>query len=397
MPYMPSKHAARLAILLLLAVELTACSSRSGGGAVPVPPGAAAGQTGEAAASPPPGGGDRKLTVVRETDAPKSSGIAIDRIHRMEGAAVDAWLSDDVVRIMTTKLEKPATATEEPKFSYGAETVDLTDDRRQPAKLPAPNGGTAALVKETPSPDGKHVFVQQWQDKYTARNFVKNTATGSMTEIDADNYLESGGWLDADTYVLATGTKEGRGDVLAIKTDGTATKLALDDAETETFVRLTASHGRIYYTDQLQNLKTLAAGDSRPTLLATGVLDFEAAPDGATIAVSAAAGRDGTGAQLLLYGGDGRTQGAAIGKGDLIPYISWSADADKLAFAVYTEDRSGMNGVYLFDAASGTVAPVVPNVFPQYPLSWNPSGTRLGVTSAGKDDLPVTEIIDFKI
>lgn len=395
MPHKKGEIAVKLTVLLMLAFELTACSAKNGE-PVPVASGAPAGQTDDASASQGAGAGSRKLTVVKETDAPKRTDLAIERIHRLEGAAIDAWLSDDALRVTTTKLVKPGTATEEPKFSYGAETVDLTNDTRRPAKLPEMEGDTASLVKEIPSPDGKHVFVQQWKDKYTARNFVKNVATGGTIEIKAANYIESGGWIDADTYALAAGSMNGRGDVLAIRTDGAVSKIALDDPQTEQFVVFTASHGFIYYTDQQQNLKRLAFGESKPVRLAGDVAGFEVAPDGARIAVWTAGGSDGTGAQLLLYDADGRPQSAPIGKGDLIPYASWSADASKLAFAVYAEDRSGMNGVYVFDSASGTVVPVVPNAFPQYPLSWNPSGTRLGVTASGKGDLPVTEIIDFK-
>lgn len=396
MPNKKGEIAVKLTVLLMLAIELTACSAKNGE-PIPVASGASAGQTDDATAAQGAGGGKRKLTVVKETDAPKRSDVAIERIHRFEGAAIDAWLSDDALRVTTTKLVKPGTDTEEAKFNYATETVDLANDARKPAKLPETEGDTPALVKEIPSPDGKFAFVQQWKDKYTARNFVKNVATGGMTEIPGANYLESGGWVDEGTYLLAAGSMEGRGDILAVKTDGAVSKMKLDDPETELFTTFAASHGRVYYTDQAQNLKTLAYGTaSKPTVLAAGVSGFEVAPDGARIAVSTGPGQDGTAARLLLYGADGRQQGSAIGNGDLIPYMSWSADAVKLAFAVYAEDRSGMNGVYLFDAASGTVVPVVPNAFPQYPLSWNPSGTRLGVTASGKGDLPVTEIIDFK-
>lgn len=396
MPNQKGEIAVKLTLLLMLALELTACSAKNGE-PVPVDSGASAGQTDDSSAAQGAGGGDRKLTVVKETDAPKRADVAIERIHRFEGAAIDAWLSDDALRITTTKLEKPGTDTEEAKFTYTPETVDLTNDARRPAKELETEGDAAPLVKELPSPDGKFAFVQQWKDKYTARNFVKNVATGGMTEITGANYLESGGWVDEGTYLLAAGAMDGRGDILAVKTDGTVSKMTLDDPKTEQFTKFTASNGIVYYTDQAQNLKTLAYGAaSKPTVLATGVSGFEVAPDGTRIAVSTGPGPDGTAARLLLYGVDGRQQGSAIGKGDLIPYMSWSADAVKLAFAVYAEDRSGMNGVYLFDAASGMVVPVVPNAFPQYPLSWNPSGTRLGVTAAGKGDLPVTEIIDFK-
>ncbi|MFC3798957.1 hypothetical protein [Cohnella sp. GCM10012308] len=396
MPYKKGEIAVKLTVLLMLALELTACSSKNGE-PVPVASGASAGQTDDASAAQGAGGGGRKLTVVKETDAPKRTDVAIERIHRFEGAAIEAWLSDDALRITTTKLEKPGTDTEEAKFSYTPETVDLTNDARKPAKQAETEGGTAALVKESLSPDGKFAFVQQWKDNYTARNFVKNVATGGMTEIKGANYLESGGWVDEGTYLLAAGSMNGRGDILAVKTDGTVSKMTLEDPKTELFTKFTASHGSVYYTDQAQNLKTLAYGTAtKPTVLVSGVSGFEIAPDGARIAVSTGPSQDGTAARLLLYGADGRQQGSAIGTGDLIPYMSWSADAVKLAFAVYAENRSGMNGVYLFDAASGTVVPVVPNAFPQYPLSWNPSGTRLGVTAAGKGDLPVTEIIDFK-
>ncbi|MDG0809182.1 TolB-like translocation protein [Cohnella rhizosphaerae] len=351
--------------MLALACELTACSAKRGE-PVPVASGAEAGQT-DGSAAQRPDGGKRKLTVVKETDAPTRAEVAIDRIHRLEGASIDAWLSDDVVRITTTKRLSPGTATEEAKFSYAAETVDLTNDARSADKQADAAGPAPALVKEKLSPDGKFAFVQQWKDNYTARNFMKNTETGEMTEIKASNYLESGGWLDADKYVLAAGAMQGRGDVLVIRTDGTVSKMEIDDPQAELFTKLSASRGNVYYTDALQNLKKVVYGaDPKPTLLASGVSDYELAPDGARIAVSTAGGADG--AKLLLYDADGRTQStAAIGKGDLVPYMSWSADASKLAFAVYAEDRSGMNGVYVFDTASGTVVPVVPNAFPPVP------------------------------
>ncbi|WMT43230.1 hypothetical protein RE628_13845 [Paenibacillus sp. D2_2] len=55
-----------------------------------------------------------------------------------------------------------------------------------------------------------------------------------------------------------------------------------------------------------------------------------------------------------------------------------------------------MNGIYIFDTVSGKVSPLGLSYFPVYPLSWSPSGARLGITVDDKEKLVVTHIVDFK-
>ncbi|MBB6733515.1 TolB family protein [Cohnella zeiphila] len=344
------------------------------------------------------GGGERRLTVVKDDGRQRGEELSVVRIHRLEGANIEAWLSDNEARIVTTKLLKPATSTEEPQLSYTESTVDLITEEQRDSKPQADPGKPGATTKEEASPDGRFIFVQQWENKYTARNFMKNAGTGQSVELKISNYLESGGWLNNDTYVLAAGSMEGRGDVLTISADGTVTSLKLEDpdSETEPFPQFAASGGRIYYTDRNQTLKTFDPEHDRPSELVRSVSQFSVSPAGDRIAVLTAYAKAAPGIKLLMYDANGSAQGTLLGKGDLIPYFDWSPDGSKLAFAVYAEDKAGMNGVYVLDTATGKVSPVGPGAFPQYPLSWNPSGTRLGVTTQGGDSLPVTQIFDFQ-
>lgn len=118
-------------------------------------------------------------------------------------------------------------------------------------------------------------------------------------------------------------------------------------------------------------------------------------PDSQRIAVTSR--RDGQEEEnLLIYDTSGHVQGLQIGKGDVVSDQSWSPDSSKLAFAVYTEDQGGMNGIYIFDTVSGKVSPLGLSYYPTYPLSWNPSGTRLGITVDDNEKLVVTYIVDFK-
>ncbi|MFD3763765.1 hypothetical protein [Paenibacillus lactis] len=62
-----------------------------------------------------------------------------------------------------------------------------------------------------------------------------------------------------------------------------------------------------------------------------------------------------------------------------------------------------MNGVYVFDTASGKVtwlAPyyssVHPAAHPVYQLSWSPSGKKLGITTEDKESLLVTQVVEFR-
>jgi hypothetical protein len=383
----------KLGFVLALTTSLMACQPNHDRLSV-VTPGSGQADSG-AESGVTPGGGDRKLTIVKGNGRQQNEEVTVTRIHRLEGANIQAWLSDHEVKITTTKLIKAGTRTEEPKFAYTASTVDLTNDKQTDLKEQAvPAAGTA--VKEMISPDGKFSFIQKWKDKYTARNFMKNISTGESIELQIGNYMESGGWLDKDTYVLAAGSMEGRGDIIAISTGGQLTSLQLEDPEVEIFNRFEVSQGLIYYTDKNQDLKVFKPGQSRPSVLIQGVSEFEIAPGGGQIAITTAYAKGAAGTKLLMYDAKGSAQGSLIGKGDLIPYFNWSMDGSKLAFAVYTEDKNGMNGVYLFDSSTGRVSPIGPFYFPQYPLSWNPSGTRLGVTIKGEEDLPVTQIIDFK-
>lgn len=337
-----------------------------------------------------------ELTVVKKPEQKPNQDVMVQRIHRFEGASMDKWLSDDQVQLMYTKLVKQATATEEAKFEYTTMDVDLSNNEQTSAARPVKKVQT--VEKEQPSPDGKYVFIQQWKDKYTARNFIKEVSTGNRTEIKGSNYLETGGWLNDTTYVLAAGSMSGLGDIRQITADGTVTLLKLDDPTLgdEPFVNFGVGQGRIYYTDHNQTLKQFAPGEPKPTELVKHAMTFQVSPDGKHLAVEIQKEAGKTGSELRIFDSNGSAEGLSIAKGDLIPYIAWSPDSSKLAAALYTENQSGMNGVYIFDSATGKVSPIGPSYFPQYPLSWNPSGTRLGVTVADKDSMPVTHIIDFQ-
>jgi hypothetical protein len=346
------------------------------------------------------GGRDRKLTVVEGSAQKDNQEVAVEQIHRLEGSNIEAWLSDHEVRINTTKLMKAGTNTEEPKYSYTTSIVDLNTEEQREIKEYLPVQET---VKEAVSPDGKFSFIQKWKNKYTADNFIKNLSTGESIAVKGDNYMETGGWLDNDTYILAAGSTKGRGDIRQIATDGTFTSLALEDKDAELFNRFGVSKGRIYYTDLKNNLKYFEPGKAQPTILAKGVWDFEISPDSNYIAVSTVSDQDKHGTELLIYDSAGSLQGSLIAKGDMMSYLAWSPDSSKLAFDVYTTDKSGMNGVFIFDSASGKVSPigssyspVGQSYYPQYPLSWSPSGKRLGITIEDKESLIVTQVIDFK-
>jgi len=212
-----------------------------------------------------------------------------------------------------------------------------------------------------------------------------------------------GGWLNNDTYILAAGSMEGRGDIRQIATDGTFTKLALEDKDVEIFNRFGVSNGRMYYTDLNNNLKSLESGKTQPTILTKGVLDFEISPDGKHIAVTTVSTQENLGTALLIYDSTGSMKGSEIAKGELMSYLAWSPDSSRLAFDVYTTDKTGMNGVYIFDSTSGKVSPlgssyspVGMSYNPQYPLTWSPSGKRLGITIEDKKSIIVTQVIDFK-
>ncbi|GLX65995.1 hypothetical protein [Paenibacillus glycanilyticus] len=373
------KQIIKLGTVLSLAAALAACSSVQGGNQ-------ANNNTNK----------HGELTVVKSPEQKPNQDIMVQRIHRFEGASMDKWLSDDQVQLMYTKLVKEATATEEAQFEYTTMDVDLSNNDQKAAAEPVKK--VVTVEKEQPSPDGKYVFVQQWKDKYSARNYMKEVSTGTMSEIKGDNYLESGGWLNETTYILAAGSMSGHGDIRQIQVDGSVTLLNLDDPALgdQPFVNFGVGQGRIYYTDNNQTLKQFAPGNPNPSELVKQALTFQVSPDGKHLAVEIQKQAGKAGSELRIFDSNGSAEGLSIAKGDLIPYSAWSPDSSKLAVAVYTENQSGMNGVYIFDSATGKVSPIGPSYFPQYPLSWNPSGTRLGVTVAGKDDLPVTHIIDFQ-
>lgn len=381
-----SKGAAGFGLaLMLMAGLLGGCGATSGG------------STDDAGAA---ANGKRELTVVKEDPAPKAERTdtaAVKAVHRLQGANIERWLSDDEAVIMTTTRTKAATDTEEAQYAYKWSRVNVNTGAQTelPAAEVQQNEGFP-YVKAIPSPSGGRLFIQTWKNKYTAENTLKDPATGKVIPVQADNYLESGGWLNDDVYVLAAGSMEGRGDIWAIGKNGAKNKIELrDEAVAQSaFRQFTAGGGYIYYTDGEGKLKRFTPEQPEPDPLVEQVQEFQLSPDGRRIAVSAA-GSEGT-LKLLIYDYEGNLQGSLIAEGDLLPYLSWSADSSKLAFAVYTEEKGGMNGVYVFNSSSGLVSPVGPSYFPTYPLSWNPSGTRLGITYQDKEELSATVIIDFK-
>lgn len=377
MRYDAARRIAMLGVIAALTAGLVGCSKADSGSILPPSEG-------------------RTLTVVKDSQRKPNEDIAVSRIHRLEDAAIEKWLSDDELSIVITKMTMAATQTEEAKFAYFETNVNLLTDSQGellPLKEPPAPGAT---MRETVSPDGKLAFVQEWHDKYAASNYVVNLTTQERVEVKIDNYLEKGSWLDEDTYVLAAGSMNGRGELYAIQADGRSEAILLNDPDVETFEQFEAGHGRIYYVDGKQTLKAFALGDTAPTLLVKGAGQFRLSPDGSRMAVVAAYAEGASSTKLTMYDTAGSAQGYMIGKGDLINDMTWSPDSSMLAFSVYAEEKSGMNGVYVYDSATGKVSPIGPSYFPQYPLSWNPSGTRLGVTIGGENGMPVTQIIDFK-
>lgn len=389
------------AVVLLLAV--VGCQASEERLTVVDPDASRAGtQTGQSSESV--SSSERKLTVVKQPEQQADRELAVVNTHRLEAASIQSWLSEDEVSIETTKLVKEGTATEEPQYEYTSSIVNInTGQSRENTGEGVQQVNGYTLVNETISPDGSYSFIQKWKDKYVADNFMKNNQTGQTIQIKGDNYLERGGWLNADTYILAAGSISGRGEIRYISAaDGKATVVTLNDPDAELFGQFGVSHGRIYYTDDHYALKVFEPGQSKPISLIQDVWGFEISPDGLYIAVSTASQSDNKGSELLIYDAAGSLQGSLIGKGDMISYISWSPDSAKLAFDVYTEDRTGMNGVYIFDTSSGRVIPLAqyyaasdPMPHPVYPFSWSPSGSRLGFTLDDPKSLLVTNIIDF--
>jgi len=341
------------------------------------------------------GGEKRELTVVKESKPPAEQGIAVQRIHRIDGANIEKWLSDHELDIQVTTLEKQATAANEAKYSYRRFRFDLETGKRLSIKEQT-GAGKEEFIKAFLSPDGKYSFIQTWKNKYEAVNAIKNMATGEQREVVVDNYMEVGGWLNSASYILAAGSMEGRGEIWNISVDGTREKIELKDSEIECFTEFAVGNGMIYYTDAKSRLKSFTPTRSKPNLLADDVATLSLSPDSQRIAVSTA-GSGGQGeSRLLIYDTGGHLQGLLIGKGDVLSHQTWSPDSSKLAFAVYTEDKGGMNGIYIFDTVSGKVSPLGLPYYSAYPLSWNPSGSRLGITVDDKEKLAVTHIVDFK-
>lgn len=392
----------KLMSAVVIAAALTACQSQDrltilepGNSQTGQPPVSNAGETSS---------GEHKLTVVEGASGPSGQEVVVNQMHRIASSNIETWLSENEVKVLTTKLIKEATETEEPQYAYSSEAVNVsTGERRELTNHEESHLGERR-VKEELSPDGKYSFIQKWRDKYTADNFLKDLSTGKSIPVKGDNYMEIGGWLDTDTYVLAAGSMSGKGDIRLISTDGSYTTIAIEDEDVEVYNQFGASKGRIYYIDVNQVLKVIEPGQSKPVQLIENVWSFTISPDGEYIAVSTATNTEGnSGSNLLIYDAAGSLQGSLIGKGNLISYPSWSPDSARLAFDVYSENESGMNGVYVFDTASGKVswmAPyysaVHPAAHPVYPLTWSPSGKRLGITIDDKEALIATYVIDFK-
>ncbi|OXM16502.1 TolB family protein [Paenibacillus herberti] len=341
------------------------------------------------------GGGKRELTVVKDSKPPARQGVAVQRIHQVDGANIERWLSDHEMEIQVTTVEKQATATEEAQYGHHPFRFDLETGERLTIKEPT-GSDKGDYIKSILSPDGKYSFIQTWKNKYRAVNQIKNTATGERHDVAVDNYLQVGDWLNNDSYVLAAGSTKDRGEIWNISVDGTLKKIKLDDPDVSILMEFAAGNGKIYYIDDKERLKSFTPTQSRPTLLAEEVSTLNLSPDKGRIAVSTSRTSGQRDSRLLIYDTDGRVQGLEIGKGSVLSYPTWSPDSSKLAFSVYTADKRGMNGVYIFDTVSGKVWPLGLSYEPVYPLSWNPSGTRLGITVNDEEKLLVTYILDFK-
>ncbi|WMT43229.1 hypothetical protein RE628_13840 [Paenibacillus sp. D2_2] len=309
-----------LAATLLTTGIISGCSAAQEGRTAPVRTTPDAGSR----TSTETGGGKRELTVVKEGKLPADQGIIVQRIHRIDGANIEKWLSDDELDIQVTTLEKQATATNEPQFSYSRFRFDLGTGQRENIKE-QPGVSQGKIVKSFPSPDGKYSFIQTWKNKYEAVNTITNMATGERNELlTIDNYMEVGGWLNNDSYILAAGSMENLGAIWKISVNGNREKIELQDSEVEFFTQFAVGNGQIYYTDNNSRLKRFTPTQARPTLLATDVSTLSLSPDSQRIAVTTTRSGGQEEESLLIYDTSGHVQGLQIGKGDLISYQSWS-------------------------------------------------------------------------
>lgn len=401
------KYGFKLLAASLLSITVSACQSPPGDRLTVVDPGDThrTGQQQPVRDGAEEAGTKRQLTVVRTPTEQAGRQVNVTGTHKIESARIQSWISEDEVQIETIRLVKAGTETEEPQYEYTTSIMNLLKGQiREPTGEEGQQMDGYMFVKETLSPDREYSFIQKWKDKYTADNYVKDHRTGEMTQIPGDNYLELGGWLNADTFVLAAGSMNGRGEIRKISAaDGKVTTLPLEDPDVDVFTQFGVTHGRIYYTDNHQVLKVLDPGQTKPVSLIRDVWNFQLSPNSQYISVSTVT-QSGAfqGSELLIYDSAGTLQGTLIGKGDLISYVTWSPDSDKLAFDVYTEKQPGMNGVYLFDTQSGQVSPLEPYYapteplpHPTFPLSWSPSGNRLGITVDDSNSQLVTQVIDF--
>jgi len=375
----------KLLAVLSLSAALAACGNASDSKLTPVDAGDRQGSV--ARTTPVSDRDDRELTVVDGAKRPADQELSITNVHRIEHANIEAWLSEEEVRITTTTIIAPATDTAEPVVEHKRTIYNLRTGEHRP--VPASDQGDSEWTyRETVSPDGKFMFIEQFKNKYEADNYMVNLETGKRMQVTGDYSMQNGGWLDTDTFVLSTNSPE-HPAVVQIGTDGKTEPFPLGEQDGDTNLsNFAVAAGTIYYTDEAGVLKSFKPGDAKAAKLVEHAWVVSVSPDGERIAVTT--NEAGKPSELLVFDTAGKQLGVPFAKGDLISYINWSPDSAKLAFAIYTEEASGMNGVYVMSSGTGKVTLVSPSVTPTYPLSWSPSGMRLGVT---QED---TEIFDFE-
>lgn len=328
-----------------------------------------------------------KLTVLEDSDKPKSNEVALVKVERLENTLGLDWLSNEALLVAKENTQLKQIQVEGGLMyprnlnAYSLETKDFTGLRNDPAL----QGG--AMV----SPDGQHVFYQNFHEAMST-GFIMDSAGKNTTQVtkDDDSSLFNGHWVNNQQVLLQNYSGDiyladisGKQEVLTTVRGPLANSLALLGNK----LYYNKPNGQMYVTD----LQT--KGNQQ---LKDNVVWIIPAPKADRLALVKRTGETSMTLSLTDLEGNETT---LLSEGTQVFGTSWSPDQTKIAYTVISEG-AGLKGLFVADVETGKITQLSADIgYAAGPVRWSPDSKKLVVANfETKEDknVPVTYLFTIK-
>ncbi len=294
----------------------------------------------------------------------KADEVLLSTVDPLKNRYARTWLSD--TELIINKKDR--------LYIYNITTAKeklFTPDRTSPQYL--------ALTSQ----DGQHVFFTEGVDgdPYEIQGYIWEVSTGKVTSIGRLDITNTVSWADNEHLI----TDQIGGGIRLIDLNGHSSDVVLPySMQPQDRIDNVQKVGKVIYflgSDTHVYRLVQYANQSEPTMtaIASNVRTFTVSPDGERIAIEQRLWNTTEPAKLIIIDPQGDVKGT-LAQGSLISHSVWSSDSRMLAFAINQVNQQGMNGLYIFDQATGKTTPVFAKIQDSNAsIQWNPSSKSLSM------------------